>query len=115
MVKLDAKTPVPLYEQLKNLLQSQISSGVYSIGERLPAEAELCAKYEVSRVTVRRALDDLVADGALERRQGKGTYVAPIKSHIQMKAFDTSAKGFMGSSVPGTPEKAKKNMGRGAV
>ena len=102
MVKLDAKTPVPLYEQLKNLLQSQISSGVYSIGERLPAEAELCSKYEVSRVTVRRALDDLVADGALERRQGKGTYVAPIKSHIQMKAFDTSAKGFMGSSVPGT-------------
>ena len=102
MVKLDAKTPVPLYEQLKNLLQSQISSGIYSIGERLPAEAELCSKYEVSRVTVRRALDDLVADGALERRQGKGTYVAPIKSHIQMKAFDTSAKGFMGSSVPGT-------------
>ena len=101
-MKLDAKTPIPLYEQLKNLLLSQISSGVYSIGERLPAEAELCSKYEVSRVTVRRALDDLVADGALERRQGKGTYVAPIKSHIQMKAFDTSAKGFMGSSVPGT-------------
>ena len=107
MVKLDVNTPVPLYEQLKNLLQSQISTGIYSSGEKLPAEAELCAKYEVSRVTVRRALDDLVADGALERKQGKGTYVAPLKSQIQLKAFDTSAKGFMGSSVPGTIKHTK--------
>ena len=81
-MKLDVNTPVPLYEQLKNLLQSQISTGIYSSGEKLPAEAELCSKYEVSRVTVRRALDDLVADGALERKQGKGTYVAPLKPQI---------------------------------
>lgn len=101
-MKLDAQNPVPLYEQLKILLQSQISTGVYSAGEKLPAESDLCTKYEVSRVTVRRALDDLVADGILDRKQGKGTFVASEKSQIVLKAFDPNAKGFMGSLFPGS-------------
>ena len=100
-MKLDAKNPVPLYEQLKILLQSQINTGVYSAGEKLPAEFEMCAKHEVSRVTVRRALDDLVADGVLERRQGKGTFVASKKPQVPLLAVDPGVKGFMGTLFPG--------------
>jgi GntR family transcriptional regulator len=68
--------PVPLYHQLKLLLQQDIAQGVYKPGGRLPSEPELIRKFGVSRITVRQALDELEAEGQVVRRHGKGTYVA---------------------------------------
>jgi GntR family transcriptional regulator len=68
--------PMPLYHQLKQVLQSDIERGVYKPGERLPSEPELTRQYGVSRITVRQALDELEAEGRVVRRHGKGTYVA---------------------------------------
>jgi GntR family transcriptional regulator len=68
--------PVPLYHQLKQVLQSDMEQGIYKPGERLPSEPELVREYGVSRITVRQALDELEAEGRVVRRHGKGTYVA---------------------------------------
>lgn len=48
-----------------------------NVGDRLPSERELSESWNVARMTVRRALDDFILEGAVERRQGSGTYVAP--------------------------------------
>ena len=96
-VRLDANNTVPLYEQMRILIQEQIGTHVLHSGERLPSEAELCEKYDVSRVTVRRALDELVAEGYLERKQGKGTFVAEPKSSVLMRPFNDMSGGFTDS------------------
>ena len=56
-----------------------IRSGSYGLGQRLPSEAELTARYRVSRVTVARALRDLQVQGLIERKAGSGTYVREVE------------------------------------
>ncbi|MBE0601056.1 MAG: GntR family transcriptional regulator, partial [Firmicutes bacterium] len=67
------------YKQLMQRLKNDIIAGVYPPGERIPGEQALCAAYNVSRVTVRNALEEIVREGLLVRRQGKGTFVAQEK------------------------------------
>jgi GntR family transcriptional regulator len=66
----------PLYKQIKALLLKQLDAGVWKAGEALPSEIELAQQMTVSQGTVRKAIDELVAEHLLLRRQGKGTYVA---------------------------------------
>lgn len=65
-----------LYAQIANRLLEEIEAGHYEPSGRLPSEAQLGERFEVSRVTVRLALDKLVAEGHIVRRQGKGSYAA---------------------------------------
>jgi GntR family transcriptional regulator len=67
---------VPLYYQLENLLREKIASGKFAPGDRLPTESGLIEEYQVSRITVRQALSALAAEGLIERRQGRGTFVS---------------------------------------
>lgn len=67
---------IPLYIQLYNRLRLDIEGGVYSPGERLPSESELEAKYNTSRITIRKAISLLSNDGYVSVRQGLGTIVA---------------------------------------
>ena len=67
--------PTPLYYQLKNILKSKILSNKPKANRRLPSETELCMEYNVSRVTVRQALSELMKDGLIYRDRGKGTFV----------------------------------------
>lgn len=73
---LDHRSPVPLYHQLKEALTRQVARGDWAPGQPIPPERELMATYQVSRTTVRQALDDLVAAGLLYRAHGRGTFVA---------------------------------------
>ena len=75
----------PLYRQLMQRIRADIASGVYAVHSRIPSEAELSETYQVSRVTVRKALAELTSEGLLRRKQGKGTYVcAPrLKSNLR--------------------------------
>lgn len=66
---------MPKYYQLKHLLIQQIDQEEYKPEEAIPSERELIRMYGVSRITVRRALDELVNEGYLYKVQGKGTYV----------------------------------------
>jgi GntR family transcriptional regulator len=70
---------IPLYHQLKEIFLEKIASGEWPPGEHIPPEGRLCADYGVSRGPVRQALDQLVREGLLTRKQGKGTWVLPRK------------------------------------
>ena len=76
MNKLLNTSSSPLYHQLKQRIAGDIEKGNYPVGSRIPPEHELENIYQVSRVTVRRALAELTAEGYLERKQGKGTFVS---------------------------------------
>ena len=76
---LDRTSPLPAYQQIANDIVLRISQQEWQIDDKLPSEAELAADYGVSRVTVRKAMLDLVQEGLLVRRQGKGTFVAEEK------------------------------------
>jgi GntR family transcriptional regulator len=77
MEALDPNGPDPFYQQLYLILRRQIADGVWRPGDRLPSEAEIGEQYEVSRITVRQAFEQLVNDGLVYRRRGSGTYVNP--------------------------------------
>ena len=74
--RIDAKAPVPIFNQIKNMILSRIASGELKPHDRLPSEREYEALLGASRQTVRRALDELVMSGILYRHPGKGTYVS---------------------------------------
>ena len=76
MKKLQADSSSPLYHQLMQRISADIEKGTYPVGSRIPPEHELEQLYQVSRVTVRRALAELTNEGLLERKQGKGTFVS---------------------------------------
>ena len=75
-MELSRNTYEPLYYQIRENLREKIHNHEYVPGSMIPTEAELCQLYGVSRVTVRRAVLDLVQEGLLNRGQGKGTFVA---------------------------------------
>jgi len=70
---------VPKYVQLARIVREKITRRQYKAGDRIPTEAQLGVIYRMSRITVRQAIDGLVRDGLVERRQGRGTYVLPQK------------------------------------
>lgn len=76
---LDTNAATPLYSQLKNKLQEEIDLGLRKPGSKLPTEFELSKEYGISRVTVRKALAELTEQGYLERKSGKGSFVAQKK------------------------------------
>ena len=73
---IDMSNDLPKYEQVYEAVLSDIASGRWGPGDRLPSEAELVEAFGVSRITVGRAMRDLQRDGLVERRPGSGTYVA---------------------------------------
>lgn len=95
---LVADSSISLYEQLKLLIKNDIINKVYKPGQKMPSEIELGSHYGVSRITVRRAIKELVNEGILISRQGKGTFVKYSK--IRSQILDLG--GFTESSfVPG--------------
>jgi GntR family transcriptional regulator len=73
----------PLYLQLKRWIEDAIHNGAVNPGDALPSERDLAAKVDVSRVTVRKAVLQLVRDGVLVQRHGSGTFVAPRTQRVE--------------------------------
>ena len=73
---LEAHGHAPLYQRLQQALRRAIESQLLRPEEALPPERDLAADFAVSRITVRKALEGLVSEGLLTRRQGAGTFVA---------------------------------------
>ena len=86
---LDDDVPGPIYRKLQSRLRKAIDSQILEPRDGLPAERDLAQALGVSRITVRKALDGLVEDGLLTRRQGAGTFVAKKhdKNFIQLTSF----------------------------
>lgn len=72
------KNGIPLYIQLKEKLLKDVKEN-YKAGDIIPAELKLEEEYEVSRITVRKAIEELVKEDILIKKQGKGTYVKEVK------------------------------------
>ena len=85
---IDKQSAMPLYYQLTEILKEKIQQGKIKIGHPLPSETELIEKYQVSRGTVRQALQLLTQEKLIERFPGKGSFVAePKLEHDVSKAI----------------------------
>jgi GntR family transcriptional regulator len=69
-------TRLPLYAQVEDVLAARISSGALAVGMQLPSEEELVREFDVSRTTIRTTIQNLVRQGLVEIRRGRGTFVA---------------------------------------
>ena len=74
--RLSIKTGVPLYRQLQGIISGQIQSGALIPGDKVPSEMQLMHRFDVSRITARRALTELAIRGLVTRERGRGTIVA---------------------------------------
>ncbi|OLP62249.1 phage tail protein [Xaviernesmea oryzae] len=79
---LAAAGPGPLYRRLRQVLEQAVTAGPLSPGDALPPERDLAEAAGISRVTLRKALDELVRQGLFERRHGSGTFVAQLKTPV---------------------------------
>lgn len=82
----------PLYERVRRAIAASIADGTYVSGDKLPSEARLADELGVNRLTVRRAIEELARAGAVESRQGSGTFVsAPIVRLPVSQALSTDS------------------------
>lgn len=100
---INKHSPLPIYYQLEQGIKEMIEKGQLQPGEMIPSEREWAETYEISRMTVRQAINNLVNDGYLVRKRGKGTFVATKKIEQPLKGLtsfseDMRARGM----VPGT-------------
>ena len=72
---IDKESPEPLYEQVKRYIIDGINSGLFKPNQKIYSESEFSSKFGISRLTVRKALDDLLHQGILFKVQGKGTFI----------------------------------------
>jgi DNA-binding GntR family transcriptional regulator len=86
MDKIDRSSYEPAYAQLVRILRGQIAAGVFRAGDRLPSEAQLCERYGVSPMTVRRVINILADQGVVIAEQGRGTFVKPLQ--LDAATFD---------------------------
>ena len=91
---LDPGSPTPLYHQLYSMLRDCILGGVLKDGSRMPSEKELSTTFKVSRITARRALDDLAAEDLVARQRGRGTFV---NYHYQPELLNAPLTGALES------------------
>ena len=75
-------TKFPRYKHLYEILRKHIIDGIYKEGDLLPSENELCRVHNITRPTVRHALDSLVRDGFIKKQQGKGSIVSSLPQGI---------------------------------
>jgi GntR family transcriptional regulator len=75
---------VPLWAQIADRLRDSIKAGAFQVGDDLPSESQLIARFGVSRATARNALNELASEGLVERRSGKGTRVLPAQVELPL-------------------------------
>ena len=113
----DRNVATPLYLQLAQGLRKAISDGFVGGGEALPSERLLSEQTGASRVTLRRAIEQLIAEGLIVRRHGSGTYLAPriqqpgseltgFSSDAQNRGAAPSSVWIMKSLAPANSEEA---------
>jgi GntR family transcriptional regulator len=82
-IRASPRTGAPLYLQLEKSIEDAVNAGLVGPGDSLPSERDIASRAEVSRVTVRRAVQDLVRRGVLVQRHGSGTFVATPVGRVE--------------------------------
>jgi GntR family transcriptional regulator len=120
--RFDPSSSAPLYARLKNLVQQSIEAGELKEGDAIPAERDVAEMLSISRVTVRKAFQELVIEGVLVQRRGSGTYVngpgrrieqplsrlTSFTQDMQLRGIKTDADWLSRVSGLPTPEEAMK-------
>lgn len=78
--EIHLESPLPLYRQMADVLRREIEAQALAPGTRLPTEKDLARRFQVSLITVRACVTELVREGILLRRQGRGTFIASRKA-----------------------------------
>jgi GntR family transcriptional regulator len=90
--QIDKGSPVPLYVQLKEIVRQSIEQERLAPNDRIPSETDLSAEFNISRMTVRQAIRELVREGLVYVRRGEGTFVGPVQGAqmlIKLDGFST--------------------------
>lgn len=87
MKTIDKTSRVALYYQLIDIIMDNIQSGKLKEHDQIPSEREFCDEYDISRATVRQAIQILEKDGVIYKEHGKGTFVSPIKMNQDLLKF----------------------------
>jgi GntR family transcriptional regulator len=103
----DAPSFTPLYSQIKTLILQSLQAGEWKPGEAIPSEMDLAARYRVSQGTVRKAIDELAAENLVNRRQGKGTFVA---THEEQQVQFRFLKLVPDDGAPGSEGPAERQI-----
>jgi GntR family transcriptional regulator len=93
-------TFAPLYKEVKRFLTDGLAQGEWQAGAALPSETQLARRYQVSIGTIRKAVDELVAERVLVRQQGRGTFVATHDTARLMFQFFRLARADGAKAVP---------------
>ena len=96
----DQDNRLPLYQRLRDDLSTKIAGQFWRPGEALPSEQDLASQYGVASGTIRKAIESLVQEGQLERRQGSGTFVRRPDFRSSLFRFFRYAPTEGGQSVP---------------
>ena len=107
MQRIDPDSPVRKHFQLREILLDMVERE-FSVDDCIPSERELCARYGLARMTVRKALDHLVADGHLYRVQGKGTFVSEPKIGLRLRLMSFTEDMQSRGHVPGSVDLARR-------
>lgn len=92
------------YQQIANTLREEIVSGKYEPGSQLPLEKDMCEQYNVSRITIKRAVDELVGQGLVVKRRGSGTFIKSLEQKVVKDfsmpgQFNGFTKNFAGKDI----------------
>jgi GntR family transcriptional regulator len=98
---IDKNSPTPIYYQLKEQLALLIRNGTFPIGSQLPTELLISEQLGISRGTVRQAINALVAEGRLNRVQGRGTFVSEPATALHLaQRFTSFAEDMREKNIP---------------
>lgn len=107
-MRLDKQVNIPAYVQLRTILKNFIISGEWAPGSQVPSEMSLCEQYQVSRPTLRKAMDGLVEEGLLYRNRPIGTFVSkPEEPKAETQASASLPQEAVGpevSQIPSAPQ-----------
>lgn len=101
---INKNSPVPIYHQLEEYIKQQIDNGLLKEEAVIPSEREFAERFQISRMTVRQAINNLVSEGYLKRQKGKGTFVAKKKVEQELQGMtsfteDMQSRGMTPSST----------------
>jgi DNA-binding GntR family transcriptional regulator len=103
---IDNAQALPLYHQVAGILRQRIEDGVYPVGGKLLSEDELAAEFEVSRATIRQAVGELVIEGLVVRKQGRGTFVEARDPSVLRQRF----RGSLGDLINESQRAKTRNV-----
>jgi len=107
---IDRGSKQKLYVQIYKILREKIENGEWSADTQIPTDDELCRMFEVSKVTVREAVHELVHEGYLKRQQGKGTFVIFPVPHLGFMMRTRLTYMLNGQEVTGKKEILVKDI-----